>query len=377
MKRILFVVNNPSFFLSHRLPLGLAAKARGYEVHVATPPGASSAEITRHGLAFHPVPMERNSGRPWEELGTMEALRRLYVSVAPDLVHHVTIKPVLYGGLVARAVGVPAVVSAVSGLGTVFLAQGRRAGLKRRAILLAYRGALGHPNARTIFQNLDDQAAFVDAGAVDPKNAVLIRGSGVDLSEFTPRPEPDEGRVTVLLPARMLWDKGVGEFVEAARRLASPRLRFVLVGATDPGNLTSVTEADLARWQREGVVEWLGHRADMPEILSGAHVVCLPSYREGLPKALLEAAAAGRPIVTTDVAGCREVVRDGDNGLLVRPRDATSLAEAIGKLANDPALRAKMGARGREIAENEFSVEAVANETLAVYASLLSPPNLS
>ena len=372
MKKLLFVVNNPSFFLSHRLPLGIAAAARGYEVHVATPPGPSSAEIVRHRFGFHPVPMERNSGKPWEELVTLLALRRLYQALRPDLVHHVTIKPVLYGGLVARAIGVPAVVSAVSGLGTVFLARGKRAQLKRRAIVLAYRAALRHPNGRVIFQNVDDMAAFVDAGAVEPSNAVLIRGSGVDLAEFTPGAEPPPEPVTVLLPARMLWDKGVGEFVEAARMLRSSGIRFVLVGPVDAGNLTSITAAELMAWQNEGLLTWLGNRCDMPALLRTAHVVCLPSYREGLPKALIEAAACGRPIITTDVPGCRDVVRDGENGLLVPARDARGLADAIGKLANDAALRARMGARSREIAEREFSVTAVAEETLAVYAALLS-----
>lgn len=370
-KRVLFVVNDPAFFLSHRLPLGLAARERGYDVHVATGPGAAASEVRAQGFPFHEVPLSRSGRRPDAELRAIAALYKLFRELAPDLVHLVTIKPVLYGGIAARLARVPAVVSAVSGLGYVFIQRGARATATRAAVRAMYRVALGARRGRTIFQNGEDLDDFVAHKSVRRDHTVLIRGSGVDLARFRPTPEPPEPLV-VMLPSRMLWDKGVGEMVEAARSLRAkhPRVRFVLVGDTDP-NPASIPRATLEGWRDEGVVEWWGFRRDMPDVLAQAHVVVLPSYREGLPKGLIEAAAAGRPIVTSDVPGCREVVRHEDNGLLVPVKDAVSLAAAIDRLLADPDLRRRMGARGRERAVEEFSVEGVVESTMSLYRDLL------
>jgi len=370
--RVLFVVNDAGFFLSHRLVLAQAAAARGYDVQVATPASDAVSRIHAAGLPHHPVPLSRRGSRPFQELRSVLALTRLYRRLQPDLVHHVTSKPVLYGSLAARLARVPAVVNAVSGLGYVFIARGRAAAVRRRLVIAGYRLAFSDPNAWAIFQNEDDRGAFVGARVLPLARTVLIRGSGVDLAAFAPTPEPP-GAPVVVLPARMLWDKGVGEFVQAARAVKAAGIpaRFVLVGDSDPGNPAAVEPAQLTRWDEDGDIEWRGYRSDMAAVLAGAHVVCLPSYREGLPKALLEAAAAGRPIVTTDVPGCREVVRDGENGFLVPARDAAALADRLRALLIDADRRAAMGLRGRAIAEAEFGVARVVDATLELYRRLL------
>lgn len=370
--RILFLVNDTRFFLSHRLPLALAAREKGYEVHVAAAPVSGSEAIAAAGLVYHPLAFRRSALGPVGELRTLIMLYRLLRRIRPDRVHNVTIKPVLYGSLAARLTGVPVIVNAISGLGTVFLAQGTRAHLLRWFVERAYRVALNTPKCVTIFQNPDDRALFVERRMVVEERTVLIRGAGVDTRRFAPSPEP-EGLPTVVLCARMLRDKGVVEFVEAAKALKSQgcQARFVLAGGLDPGNRSALTEAELRRWCADGTVEWLGHCADMPALLQGAHIACLPSYREGLPKSLLEAAACARPIVTCDVPGCREIVANEVNGLLVPPRDVPRLATALSRLIDDASLRARFGQRGRERVLDAFSLEQVVAQTLALYERVL------
>lgn len=373
-KKILFVVNDAPFFLSHRLPLALAAKEAGYEVHVATPDSPMAATIQKHGLQFHSIPLHRSSTRLWKELRSIRSLVGLYRRLQPDLVHHVTIKPVLYGGLAARLVKVPAVVHAVPGLGHVFVDKDFMTSLLRAVVKRIYRLSFAHPHLKVIFQNPDDRSLLERAQLVKPSDALLIRGSGVDLNVFTPQPE-SEGEPVVILAARMLWAKGVGEFVDAASRLREQKVaaRFILLGESDPGNPSAVPVWQLEQWHGSGVVEWWGACDDMPRAFAEAHVVCLPSYyREGLPKVLIEAAACGRPIVTTDVPGCREVVRHEENGLLVPAHDPAALAAALRRLILSPPLRQHLGQRGREIAVAEFGLDRVIGETLAVYSELLS-----
>jgi glycosyltransferase involved in cell wall biosynthesis len=370
--RLLFVVNQTEFFLSHRLPLALAAKRHGYDVHIATPVSLGLAVIQEAGLTHHAVAFSRKGMRPFAELATLRALFRLYRKLRPDIVHHVTIKPVIYGSVVARLTGVPAVVNAVSGLGYVFISRGLKATLLRRAVRWAYQLALNHPNSRVIFQNGDDLALFSDDKLVRPQQATVIKGSGVDLQRFMPT-EQRKGFPVVLFASRLLRDKGVCEFVDAARALQRDgvAVRFVLVGDIDPGNPASLSTETVKGWHQEGVIEWWGQREDMPAVFAQTHIVCLPSYREGLPKVLIEAAACGRPIVATDVPGCREIVCNNDNGLLVPAYDSAALANALKQLIIDPVLRERMGRRGREIAVQEFGQERVAAETLAVYRTLL------
>jgi glycosyltransferase involved in cell wall biosynthesis len=375
--RVLIVVNTDGFFVSHRLGIGRALRDAGCHVTVAAAPSAARATIEAEGLQFAALPFEPGSRSPPQEARSLLALERLYRRERPDVVHHVTIKPVLYGSLVARALGVPAIINAVSGLGYVFIERPTdtpaHAAL-RLAVKATYRVALSGRRSRTIFQNPDDLALFADAGLVARGNTVLIRGSGVDTARFGPSPLPD-GEPVVVLPSRMLWDKGVGELVEAARvvKRSRPGVRFALVGGADSQNPAQVPPAQLEAWQREGVIEWWGHRKDMPQVLSQAHLVVLPSYREGLPLALAEAAASGRACIATDVPGCREVVRHGETGWLVPPRNAAALAAALDEALSDPAELARRGRLGRDLAERELALDAVVARTLDVYRELLGP----
>lgn len=366
--QILFVVNACWFFVSHRLPLARAAQRQGFTVHVAASPDETTAQLEAAGIHFHPVPFSRKGRHPLQELRTFVRVLSLYRSIRPDLVHHVTIKPIVYGGLAARMARIPAVVSAVAGLGYTFLARGRAARLLRQLVWFGYRKGLSHSNQTVIFQNDDDRREFLARGVVQPAETALIRGSGVDPEEFSPGRRPD-GPPVVVLPARLLWDKGVGEFVAAASILKARGVeaRFALVGEPDPHNPASVTDDDLAAWSAAGAVEAWGRSDDMPEVFRRAHICCLPSYREGLPRALLEAAASGLPIVTTNVPGCRDVVRDGHNGYLVPPRQAEPLADALERLIRDVAAREAMGRRGRELVLERFTLERVVAETLTLY----------
>lgn len=371
-RKVLFLQTEDSSFYSHRLPVALAAKAEGHEVVVAAREGGHGDRIRAAGLRFVPLPWRRSSVNPFYELYMVLRIVRLYAEERPDLVHHVSAKPILYGSLAAAACGVPAVVNALIGLGFVFISTSLKARVLRGAVCLAFRVALSGRNVVTIFQNKDDLGLFVGRGLVAEEKTVLIRGSGVDTVHFTPCPEP-EGPPLVVLPGRMLWDKGVGEFVEAARllRAEGARARFALVGDRDEENPAAVSADRLSAWKEEGVVEWWGHLDDMLEVYSQASVVCLPSYREGLPKSLMEAAACARPLVAADVPGCREVVRNEDTGLLVPVRDGAATAGALRRLIADGALRERMGASARRLAVEELAQEKVVDQTLRVYRGLL------
>ncbi len=376
--KALFVVNSDWFFVSHRLALGRALRDAGFEVVVAAGPTGDGPAIEAEGLRFVPLPFDRGGRSAANDARTLARLCALYRREAPDLAHHVTIKPVLYGSLAARLARTPAVVNAISGLGFVFIeraAPSPRDALLRGGVLGAYRLALDAPRARAVFQNEDDRAFFVRRRLVHPARAALVRGSGVDTARFKLEPLPDGGEPLVVLPARLLWDKGVGEFVAAARALkaAGVRARFALVGAPDAGNPASVSEAQLAAWRDEGAVEWWGHRRDMPAVYASAHVVALPSYREGLPLALVEASASGRACVTTDVPGCRDVVRGGETGWVVPARDAGALARALAEALGDRAELARRGDAARRHVERDFSLEAVVTAHLQIYRDLLGP----
>lgn len=370
--RLLFFITNPAFLVSHRLPVALAARDAGYEVHVASMGGPAVAQLEALGFTHHALPLSRTSMRPWTEARSLWAIWRLFRRVRPDLVHTVTLKSVLYGGIAARLAGVPAYVAAISGLGYVFIPGAGLRGLLRRLALILYRLALGHPNSRVIFQNTADRDVLAQAGAVRPGQAVLLRGSGVDLDRYAPAPWPPEP-VTVALAARLLRDKGVGEFIEAARLSAArgDGVRWRLAGSLDLENPASVQPEELRAWQADGVVEYVGECDDVAGFYAQAHIVTLPSYREGLPKSLIEAAACGRPVVTTDVPGCRDAIEPDVSGLLVPARDGRALADAIGRLAADAALRERMGAAGRALAERDFGLDGIVQAHLAVYRELL------
>jgi len=317
------------------------------------------------------LPISRSGRNPFAELRTLWGLYRLMRTISPDLVHLVTIKPVLYGGMMARLSGVPAMVVAISGLGTVFVDRDKKRSWMRSGIEWLYRLALGHSNAKVILQNPDDRAALIGMGAVHKDKTVLIRGSGVSLATYPMRPEP-EGVPIVTFAARLLEDKGVREFVEAARVLKERGVvaRFLLAGSPDPGNLTSITEKDLSHWSNDGFVKTLGYQSDIPNLFANSNIVVLPSYREGLPKVLIEAAACGRAVVTTDVPGCRDAIEPELTGLLVPVRDPLSLADAIQFLIENPERRKQMGTSGRALAESEFAIEKVVDAHLAIYREL-------
>lgn len=372
--RILFSVNAHEYTAAHRLPLLRAARDRGYRVESLAPRGSPALERLRsEGFRVHGVSLSRRGLRVWEELASLRELQKLYSKLEPDLVHHATIKPVIYGTIAARWAGVPAVVNAVTGLGYVYTGADVRARLLRPVVDRLCRFAFRHQNQRFIFQNADDQATLEQSGSVMPAESALIPGSGVDVERFAPAPEQC-GKPLVVLPARMLWQKGVSEFVDAAKQLrtAGNGARFALVGGVDEGNPGGVTEGRLHEWIAEGVVEWWGPVEDMPGVYRAAHVVVLPSYREGLPKVLLEASASARPVVTTDAPGCRDAVIDGETGYLVPAKDSHALAQRIRMLLESPGLRKRMGEAGRRLAVERFSTDRVVEATLRVYDELLA-----
>lgn len=371
--RILFNVNAAWFFISHRLELGRAARTRGFEVHVSADI-ESSEEVTtleKEGFVFHRVHVKRGGLNPIHDASYLWEVASITKCVRPDIVHNVTVKPIVYGTLAGRMFRVSGIVNAVSGLGYAFSGNGVRRAL---SVLVkgAYKTALNRRDLVVIFQNEEDFRTFVEAGIVREHQGVLIRGSGVDLDVFT-YSEECSGRVVVMLPARMLRDKGVIEFARAARILRSEGVEaeFVLAGRVDAGNPAGLSVGELRQLESETGVRWIGHVKDMPTLYRKAHVVCLPSYREGFPKSLIEACACGRAIVATDVPGCRDAVSHLVNGILVPPRDVPRLAEAVRVLINDGALRRGMGAAGRERAESEFDVALAVRATLDVYEQVL------
>ena len=373
-KKLLFLVTEDWYFCSHRLPPARAAQAAGYDIIVATRVGSRGVDISAEGFKLVPIDMQRRSRNPFRELAAIAQIVKIYWRERPDVVHHVALKPVLYGSLAAFIVRGPAVVNALAGMGFLFSSSSRLASVLRAVVSRLFRLLLNAGRNLLILQNPDDEAMLVNSGLVAAKRVRLIRGSGVDIQRFAPAPEAPTTPV-VMLPSRMLWDKGVGEFVEAARllRARGSAARFVLVGNGDPDNPASISDGQLAVWHDSGVVESWGHCGDMPATLAQAHIVCLPSYREGLPKVLLEAAACGKPLIATDAPGCREIVRHGENGFLVPLRDAAGLADAIDRLLGDADIRRAMGQRGRRMVEVEFSEAKVAQQTLAVYRELCPP----
>jgi glycosyltransferase involved in cell wall biosynthesis len=365
--RLLLVGNEPAYFLSHRLPLAQAARRAGYDVHVATRATPESVQIRALGFTHHEFPLTRSGMNPFAELRTLASLIALFRRLRPDIVHLVTIKPVLYGGIAARLARVRGAVAVVTGLGYMFVSEDRRARLLKPFVALLYRIALGHRNMRVIFQNDTDRRVLQDLGAIEPRRTVLVPGSGVDLGQYVVRPEP-AGVPAVLMASRLLFDKGVVEYVGAARLLREQgvRARFMLAGDFDP-NPACVSQGELESWREAGDVELLGFRNDIPALLAAANIVVLPSYREGLPKVLVEAGACGRAIVTTDVPGCRDAIEPDVSGLIVPVRDVAALAAAIRRLIEDADLRGRMGAAGRALAEREFGIEKIVGAQLRVY----------
>ena len=372
MKLILFA-NTEWYLYNFRRSLALALRDAGHEVLLISPPGPHGEKLRALGLNWQPVPMDRRSLNPLREAALLWHLVRLLRRERPDVVHGFTIKSAVYGSLAARMAGVSARVNAVAGMGYVFISDSAKARLLRPIVRALLKLALGGRNARLILQNPDDVALFEHAGLVDPAQVRLIPGSGVDTARFAPDSARIPGeRLRVLLPARLLWDKGLAEYAQAARLLRERGVPvdLLLAGDPDPGNPAAVPERTVLGWVQEGLLEWLGHVDDMPALLRTADIVALPSYREGLPKGLIEAAASGCALIATDVPGCREVVEHEVDGLRVPVKDGVALADAIERLVREPALRARLGVAARDKALARFDERIVVAETMAVYGEL-------
>jgi glycosyltransferase involved in cell wall biosynthesis len=375
--RLLYVENFFYSFRSSRLKLARAAAMQGFDVHVAVPLQGVSPKMLQSGVEWHDLAIDRHIN-PLREAKTIGSLVTLYRRLRPDLLHHVRSKAIVYGGLAARILGIGAVVNTLTGLGHAFQNDSTRARLLRVPLRDGLRLACRHANQRLVVQNSDDFALCQRRGFCPASRLVLIKGSGVDLDKYRPVPEP-AAPVLVILPGRILWDKGVREFVAAAKHLrdSGMRARFALVGRVDSDSPAAVSVATVKEWEEAGVVEWWGWRDDMQQVLSQCHIVCLPSYGEGAPRALMEAAACARAIVSTDVAGCRDVVIDGRNGLLVPARDTQALAAALRRLITEPELRLRLANNGPPMMEESFSLRAVISKNLALYREVLGPAYLT
>lgn len=371
-KKLVFLVTELGYFCSHRLNLALAAKQAGFDVSVVTNCDqrphlfryeAQLQEFDIHHLAFH-----RSRLNPYSELKTVLQIWKIYRQIRPDVVHQVALKPVIYGTLCGLLIKIPRIVNALGGMGYLFTHRGLKSFFIRPLLVFSFWMLLNNPRCVLILQNPDDvelMTSFVDYDKVH-----LIRGAGVDLELFHPtQEEPPSSPLKAVMVSRLLWSKGIGELVEAARvlKIQGVPLQIQVAGDIDPQNPASVPYAVLAGWKEEKVITWLGAIEDIPALYATSHIAILPSYREGLPKSLLEAAACGKPIVTTDVPGCREVVAQYENGFLVPAKNAAALAESLRVLVESPELRAKMGQSSRQKAEQEFDEKKIIAETLATY----------
>jgi glycosyltransferase involved in cell wall biosynthesis len=369
-RTLVFLLTEDWFFASHFWVRALAAKRAGWRVILVARESEATARIRESGIEVVPVDFIRRRLNPFAELGFTLKLARLYREIKPDLVHHIALKPIVLGGIAAKLAGTRAIVNAPVGLGFVFSSDKLLARVLRPLVALGLRLTLTPRHSIAVFENPDDMDALVKGGMARGEAVTLIRGAGVDMEKFHPTPEPS-GPVRIVLIARMIREKGVPEFVEAARLLKG-QAEFILAGAPDEGNHNALTAAELRGWEAEGLVRWLGPVKDIAGLLESSHIACQPSsYREGLPKSALEAMAAGKPLVATDIPGCREAVVDGETGILIPPRDAQALAAALERLINDPTLRASMGAAGRMRVEQNFSDAIICGKTLEVYERLV------
>lgn len=369
MIKILLIANTDWYLYRFRLSLAKYLRAQGMDVAFVSPSGPYVREIEAQGFRWLEWPVGRQTINPFGEIRSVLNLLRIFQREHPSLVHLHTIKAVLYGSLAARLVKLPAVVRSITGRGYVFLGRDLRARLLKPLVKWTYRLML--KAGATIFENQTDRQYFLDEALVHSEHSFVIEGVGVDTDYYSSLPEP-EGMPTVLMAGRLLWDKGVGTFVEAARLLKQKMdVRCILVGEADPGNPASISINVVQNWVSENIVEWWGWQADMRAVFAAAHLVVLPSLGEGIPTVLLEAASCGRPIVATDVPGCRDVVQDGVNGLLVPPNDPGALTSAMSKLLLDRSLRGKMGEQGRLLVEQRFSDHHIIAQTLKLYLQLL------
>ena len=375
-RSILFLTNTSEFFLSHRLPLARRLTELGWRVTIVTDDSDYSERLHAEGFVVHRTRFRRKSPGLLTEVANLFRIAAIIRKTRPDIVHNVALKAAVFGSLATRLASRARIVNAITGLGVSFVAGSGDATFRRRLLLGLMRVALRSRHCYTIVQNPDDLEFLAGLDIIEPDNARLIFGSGVDPAEYVAADAPRAGEtVSVVLAARLLWSKGVAEFVNAADRLATryPDVEFLIAGKVDSANPDHVPVSDLTTFSRRPNVEWTGFIDDMVSFLGDASIVVLPSsYREGVPKVLIEAAMVGRPIVTTDLPGCREAVIDGETGLLVPAHDGKALADALGVLLDEPDMRARFGRAAREFAKQKFSLETVLSETLRVYDEVLA-----
>ena len=363
-------MNNPTYFILLRLDIGLELLKNNYEVYIAGP-GKCPDILLELGFKFHPIPMSRKGKNILHEIITIVKIIRLFLNVKPNIVHLVTVKPYLYGGIAARLSGVPLIVSAVTGLGSIFIGNKLNNKLLRSILWVMYRWAFGAKNQKIIFQNSTDEAEIRNWVGFDKSKSVLIKGSGVDLEKYKNFDEPS-GVPVVTFVGRFLVDKGILEFIEASKILKKRgiRVRMCLVGEVDVGNPSSLKEKELDKFIEMGIVESWGFQENINDAYAKSNIACLPSYREGLPKSLIEAAASSRAVITTDVPGCKDAILPGVSGVLVPVKDPSSLAEAIIFLIENELIRKNMGRAGRLLAEKEFSIVRVVESHMEIYRGL-------
>ena len=373
MAKIILFANTDWYLYNFRLSLAKELRAHGHDVILVSASGPFEPLLKESGFRWVPFPLSRQGINPFYELRTLWRLTRLYHELGPDIVHHFTIKPVLYGSTAAHILRIPGIINSITGLGHLFIDPEPVTRLLRRLASWLYR--LNLRGTEVIFENPEDRKIFIEWKFIKPEQGHLILGTGVDVERFRPTTRENDPPI-VLFSSRILVTKGILEYVEAIRILKKKGIhaRFALAGATDAGNPASIPAEQIDAWKQAGLVEWWGWQSDMPAALARTDIFCLPSYREGVPNALLEATACGLPIVTTDTPGCRDVVTNGVNGILVPVRDAQAVADALELLINDPDLRRRMGSAGRELAIN-FSNIKINRETLAVYSLLTQSPS--
>lgn len=370
-EKILFFVNDMAFFVSHRLEVAKGAIAAGYQVAVVCPHGAKQAILEQNSIRHIPVGLARGGGNIYHDLLAFKRLYSLLRKEKPSLIHLVTSKPIIIGGLICRYLKIP-VVAAISGLGHIFIDDGFKSKLLRKAVIIGYRVALHRKNAWAVFQNDDNKDLFQKSGILyEPPT--MIRGMGVDISRFDPS-LPSKEALNILMPCRMLYTKGVSEFVEAARILKRKSIsaHFILMGDPDPANPAAVPISTLRGWHREGIVTWNSHSDAIESAMHDSDIIVLPSYNEGFPKTLIDAAAAGRPAVTSDVTGCRDAIINGETGLLAEPKNPQDLAEKIERVIKSPSLRRRMSREARKHAEKNFAIESIVCQHLLLYSLVIS-----
>ena len=371
--KILFVTNVDWFFISHRLCIAQEAKKKGWDVFVAAENTGRANEIINEGITFIDIKFSRSGINPFEELLTLYKFRKLYKEINPDIIHHITLKPVIYGSLVAKILKIKGVVNAISGLGYNFTED--RKSMVQKVMLSIMKYGFNRNNLVIIFQNENDQKELTELRVIHPGNSIVrIKGSGVDLEKFYESPFPSFERIKILLPIRMLWDKGVKELRDASDILKEKyydKVQFILSGLADEDNKAGVPASYLNDWQDGNFVKWIGYQKNMVEVYQDSHIVVLPSYREGMPKSLIEACAIGRAIVTTNAIGCRECVDEGINGYKVSVYSSQELANALEQLINNHAMIKVMGHNSRIKSEEEFNVNNVIRIHLETYNKLL------